>query len=222
MSIIDLEKALIEAKEHCKTAAKALAPKHKGGEMEAYHAAHAALMSAERELSEAKGEQYAIPLGFPVKWDVGAPLPHLFVNDYRAYLAFYVAEPDPNWDGSYVNAVDPRSGTIELLALVEFKLCLCAKLGSPNDEVLHGHPLSGHGQDCYTAQLVKNSPWLAEIEAINKVHRCYDPKNWKQWNHYIFWFHDTTFECIAKSYTVETFRESMKDMLVRIVDRMTS
>jgi hypothetical protein len=82
--------------------------------------------------------------------------------------------------------------------------------------------LSGHGQEPYTAQLVKNSHWLAEIEAINKVHPLYDPQHWKKCHHYIFWFHDTTFECIATSYTVESLRESMKDMFGRVVERMTS
>ena len=104
--------------------------------MEAYLAAHATLMSAERELSAAKSEQYAVPLDFPVKWDAGVPLPHLFVNDYRTYLTFYVAEPDPNWDGRHVKVKDPGSGLTELLALVEFKRCRCARLGVPNDEVL--------------------------------------------------------------------------------------
>ena len=190
--------------------------------MEAYLAAHATLMSAERELSAAKSEQYAVPLDFPVKWDAGAPLPHLFVNDYRTYLTFYVAEPDPNWDGRHVKVKDPGSGLTELLALVEFKRCRCARLGAPNDEVLEGHPLSGRGQVAYTAQLVKNSRWLAEIEEINKVHRLYDPSHWRRCNHYIFWFHDTTFDCIAESYSVEVYRESMKDMLARVVERITT
>ena len=190
--------------------------------MGAYFAAHAALLSAERELSAAKGEEYAVPLDFPIKWDAGAPLPHLFVNDYRAYLAFRIAEPVPSWDGSYIKIIDRRGGLAELLALVEFEQCSCAKLGAPNDEVFHGHPLYGHGLDYYAAQLVANSRWLTEIEGINKVHRCYDPQRWRQRHHYIFWFHDTTFECIAMSYSVGVFRESMKDMLHRIVDRLSS
>jgi hypothetical protein len=87
--------------------------------------------------------------------------------------------------------------------------------------VFEGHPLSGHGLDGYTAQVVKNSWWLKEIETINKVHRLYNPENWKQYNHYVFWFPDTTVECIATSCTVETFRENMHDMFARIAERMT-
>ena len=179
-------------------------------------------MSAERELAAAKGEQYAVSLDFPVKWDTGAPLPHLFCSDRRTYLTFYVAEPDPNWDGSYVTVKHSGSGETELLALVEFSRCECAKLGSPNDEVFEGHPLYGRGQDGYSAQRVLNSRWLAEIESVNKVHRCYNPNRRKDLNHYIFWFHDSTFECIAKSYSVEVFQESMREMLRRVSDLLVS
>ena len=59
--------------------------------------------------------------------------------------------------------------------------------------------------------VVLNSPRLAEIESVNKVHRCYNPNRRKDLNHYIFWFYDSTFECIAKSYSVEVFQESMRE-----------
>ena len=79
----ELEKQLAKAQERLDRAMKALAPKHKGGEMEEYRAAHAELLRLEREVASAKGEEHAVPLGFPVQWDIGAPLPHLLVNDYR-------------------------------------------------------------------------------------------------------------------------------------------
>ncbi len=75
---------------------------------------------------------------------------------------------------------NPGDGSVESLALVEFFRCSSAKLGSPNDEVFEGHPLSGKGLDGYTAQRVMNSKWLAELEAINRVHRCYDPALWRK------------------------------------------
>ena len=45
-----------------------------------------------RELAAAKGEEYAVPVDFPVKWDAGCPLPHLLCNDYKALLAFILRE----------------------------------------------------------------------------------------------------------------------------------
>ena len=222
MNVVEIEQRLAAAQERLERAAQALAPKHKGGEWEEFHAAHEAVMRLERELAAVKGEEHAVPLEFPVRWDVGAPLPHLVVNDYRAFLTFYVREPNPDWDGSYVTVKDPGDGSVESLALVEFFGCCAAKLGSPNDEVFDGHPLSGKGLEGYTAQRVVNSRWLAELEAINSVHACYDPSRWRKRNHYVLWFHDTTFECVAESFTVELFRESMAELLARVCQRLLS
>jgi hypothetical protein len=197
-----------------------MAPKHKGGEWEEYWAADKDVLALERQVASAKGEEHAENIDFPVKWDAGAPMPHLFVNDYRALLAFLVHEPDPNWDGTYVTLKSPASEDADPLALVEFEHCVSAKLGAPNDEVFNGHPLNGKGLEAYGVQRVVNSRWLKELEAINSVHHMYRPESWRDLTHYIFWFHDKTFECVAQSFHVETYREPMKALLARMVDRL--
>jgi hypothetical protein len=65
---------------------------------------------------------------------------------------------------------NPNSGLSEKLALVEFERCICAKMGDPNEEVLHGHPLYGKGLAGYEAMAVENSTWLKALEKINAVH----------------------------------------------------
>jgi hypothetical protein len=220
--IASLEHQLAIANERLDRATKALAPKHKGGEWEEYWSANEEVLRLERQTAAAKGEQYAETIEFPVKWDSGAPLPQLMVNDYRALLAFLLREPNPAWDGTFVEVKSPATPEPEPLALVEFKHCKSAKLGTPNDEVLHGHPLEGKGLEPYTAQWVVNSSWLKEVEAINSVHPQYRPEHWSDLKHFIFWFHDTTFECIAQSYKVEVFRESMKELLARMVERLVA
>ena len=80
--------------------------------------------------------------------------------------------------------------------------------------------MNGKGLHGYTAQRVMNSKWLAELEAINSVHSYYDATRWRKLNHYIFWFHDTTFECVAESFRVEVFRESVADLLARVCLRL--
>lgn len=216
----DLKQQLKKAKERLERACAAFASKHKGGEWEEFDAANHEVLRLERKVAAAKGEEYAEKLNFPVKWDTGAPMPHLMRNDYRALLAFLVSEPDPNWDGTYVTVKSPADDGPEPLALVEFEHCRSAKLGSPNDEVHNGHPLYGKGLDAYTAQEVVNSSWLKEIETINSVHEGYHPESWLGLHHYIFWFHDTTFECLAESFKVETYRVSMKELLTLMLDRL--
>jgi hypothetical protein len=215
-----LERDLKAANERLDVACKALAPRHKGGEWEEFDAASESVLRLERQLAATRGEEYADVLEFPVKWDIGAPLPQLLVNDYRALLAFLMNEPDPNWDGSYVTIKDPVSDQFERIAVVEFEHCISAKLGGPNDEVFEGHPLSGRGLKAYTAQLVVNSRWIKELETINSVHSMYRSDYWRDLKHFVFWFHDSTFECVAKAFRVDTFRASMKAVLAQMVDRL--
>jgi hypothetical protein len=163
MKIPELETALCEAQERASRAAKALVPKHRGGEVEEFRAARDAVLQAERNLAAAKGEPYAVAVEFPVSWDTGAPLPYLLQNDYRTFLTFFLRDIDPNWDGSHVSVRDPNSNLSEKLAVVEFERCICTEMGTPNDEVLHGHPLSGKGLAGYQPMAVKNSLWLKEL-----------------------------------------------------------
>jgi len=224
MSVPEIEKRLVAANERLERATQTLRERWRSEEQAESWAAHDAVLVLvlERELAAAKGEEYAVPLDFPVKWDGGCPLPHLLCNDYKALLTFILREAKPGADGSSVEIVGPQDEKARPLALVEFTPCVAAKLGSPNDEVFHGHPLQGRGLEGYTAQKVVNSRWLAEVEAINKVHHCYNPAFWRERNHYIFWFHDTTFECIAKSFKVELYRESVAAMLTRMCQRLLS
>jgi len=180
--------------------------------------AHRVVLQLERQLAAAKGEEHAIPLEFPFAWETGAPSPHLIKNDNKCFLVFLAQE-------QYA-ALAESSGTKdemgETLALVEFVRCISAKLGSPNDEVFGGHPLSGKGIELYCAQEVVNSKWLAEIENINRVHSNYVSARWKNLHHYLLWFHDTTFECIAESFEAQIYIESMQAMFNRISARLVA
>lgn len=217
---MDLEQRLAAARARQDAASKALASRHRGGEWAEWRAAEQALLAVERELAASRNEEHAVPIDFPVQWDVGAPLPQLLVNDFRALLLFRVKGPDPNWDGSYATVKGPPSEQTESLALVEFKGCTSAKLGSPNDEALDGHPLAGKGLEAYTAQLVKRSRWLAELQKINSVHSNYRRDAWQHRNHYVLWFHDKTFECIAEGFTVELHDCSMSELLAKACRRL--
>jgi hypothetical protein len=216
----DLEQQLAEANRRLEVATAALAPKHKGGEVEAFCAAHAEVLHLERALAKSRNEPYAVPCDFPVKWDVGAPLPFLSCSDYRTFLTFYVRKPDPNWDGTRVKVVNPSSPEPVSLCLVTFKNCASAKLGHPNDEAQCGHPLAGRGLEGYSAQIVKNSPWLKEVAKTNSAHPNDRPEMWTSLNHYVFWFHDSTFECLANSYEVEVSSETMPELLRRVQEKL--
>jgi len=199
----------------------ALASKHKGGEWEEFDAAVEAELVAERALAAGQDQSYAVPVELSVLWDTGAPLPHLLQNDHRTFLIFFIRDSDPNWDGSYVSVRRPASSTSACqLAVVEFKGCLSTMMGSPNDEVLHGHPLYGKGLEGYRPMRVENSAWLAEIQRINSVHNGYAPERWHGLSHYFFGFHDSTFECVAESLIVELYESSLPEVLAKVCERL--
>lgn len=176
--------------------------------------------SAERALASARGEAYAVPLELGVRWSPGAPLPHVLSSGMRSFVAFYLDEPDPDWDGTYVRVVDPTKASEESLALAEFKGSVAVKLGPPNDEVLHGHPLHGRGLAGYGAYIVENSRWLAEVIEINRVHERFDPQAWQEKQHFLLVFHDETVEAIASEIEVQPARMSMRELLAQSIEKL--
>ena len=219
--LVHLRMALQAACKRREAAALALAPKHKGGEWEEFHAAFQAELLAERTLAAAQDEPYALPIEFPTQWDTGAPLPYLLQNEHRTFLVFFTRVPDPHFDGSYVSIRHAGSSTACELAVVEFKRCVSTMMGAPNDEVLHGHPLYGKGLEGYRPMRVENSPWLAELQRINSVHEAYAPERWHGLSHYFFGFHDSTFECVAESVVVELHEAPLSQVLTEVCKRLT-
>jgi hypothetical protein len=217
-TIRELEAALASATERRKEAGLALAGPYAEGAIEAWRAADDALLMVERALAAARGQAHAVPIAFPLRWSTGAPLPHLLRSDRRTLLLFVLEDVDPGWDGSFPRIVGPM--TERDIAVVEFDQCVSAKLGMPNDEAFHGHPLAGRGLRVYGAFEVVNSAWTAELAAINAVHSKDDSATWSGQTHFILGFHDSTFECVARGFRVETRRGSIADALVEACRRL--
>jgi hypothetical protein len=124
-----------------------------------------------------------------VKWDTGAPMPVL-ISGLRTFVAFYLSNRDP------------RAG--HGIGIVEFKYVASVKMGSPNDEVLRGHPLWGSGLEFYQAHEVVNSPWTRELMEVNRVHGNFRASYWSGTRHYVLTFHDETVECVAREAVTRT------------------
>jgi hypothetical protein len=209
MSERELRLALEAAKARLARAIKVVS---KRGGMTEFGEAQEAMIAAERVLAAELGEPYAVPLEFPVQWDIGAPLPHLIMDDSQTFLLFFLSDTQLRRDGSAAVA-NPGE---ECLATVEFKGCASAKMGVPNDEVFEGHPLHGKGLVRYRPLRVLNSTWIRELEAINSVHRQFKADRWNTLSHYIFGFHDCTFECVAQSFVVQTATVTIIEALAAI------
>jgi hypothetical protein len=152
------------------------------------------------------------------KPDVGAPLPHLVCDDGRVILAYLVSEPAPAWDGSSPTVVSPDSEGCPV-AIVQFRLPYAHLFGPPNDEAFSGHPLARRGLRPYAVFEVQQSSWLRRLERMNSVHPRHDKGRFLSGRrHFVFAFHDSTFECIAEGFTFEVVRGSLRSVLPRMVE----
>jgi hypothetical protein len=145
------------------------------------------LLALERSAAAQMGLPYAEPADLGVQWDAGAPMPVL-ISGLRTFVAFYLRDSEDD------NGI----------GVVEFKGVGSVKMGSPNDEVLHGHPLWGSGLEFYRAQEVRNSPWIRELIQLNRVHSNFRQSQWSEARHFILPFHDETVECAAREAVART------------------
>lgn len=126
----------------------------------------------------------AVELADIPQMDVGAPMPLALASDSSLLLSFLLRD-----GGS---------------AVVVFDRAIHHSFGHPNDEVLHGHPLYAAGLQPYAACEVFDSPLIASLAKINSVHPRHDPARFSTLRHIVFTFHDSMFECVARTYDVTT------------------
>lgn len=152
-------------------------------------------LALERSTAAELGLSYAEPIDLGVEWDAGTPMPVL-LSGLRTFVAFYLSARGPASGGTNPPAPDPKLD--HGIGVVEFKRMTSIKIGSPNDEVLRGHPLWGSGLEFYSAHEVKNSPWTTELMEADRAHGHFDESQSSGRRHFVLTFHDETLECVAK------------------------
>jgi hypothetical protein len=143
---------------------------------------------------------------------VGAPCPVMYATEHTLYLAYYVQETTAGRDGSTLRGVDENT-TGKPVALISFARPYAHILGPPNDEAFSGHPLASRGLKPYSVFEVSKSSWIRRLERMNAVHRYHKPELFADYRHFIFAFHDTTFECIAHDFTFSVHTGSVAEII---------
>ena len=123
-----------------------------------------------------------IPLPEP-----GAPCPKVFAEENQLVLSYWGRDEPP-----YPPTTAP-------LAVVRVRRPYFHMFGPPNDEALTGHPLADRGLYSYRIFRVDKSSLVRSMERMNSIHRHHNPAKFDAMTHYIFTFHDSTFECVAES-----------------------
>jgi hypothetical protein len=137
-----------------------------------------------------------VPLTDVPQSSIGAPLPIVLASEYATLLAYYTESSHPSWNGTNPRCVSAAT-TEDPVAIVDFVGTTAHYFGPPNDEAFSGHPLASRGLSPCGAFEVLDSSWIRLLIEMNSVHSHHSPKLFEYLRHFIFTFHDDTFECVA-------------------------
>ena len=155
--------------------------------------------------------------------DTGAPLPHLVSNGSRAFAVCMASVPDPGWDGTCARVVSPADEDPSPLVVIETRGCAQVRLGGPNDEATHGHPLHGRGLAGYAAHEVVNSAWIEEAIKVNSVRPHHSGAPFRRLHQYALLFHDEMLEALARGIETRqvtgTIGAILEDLTGKLIQR---
>lgn len=147
---------------------------------------------------------------------VGAPFPIVLSDEDKILLA-YLLENEPDWNtATFEDIKKPES------VIVEFSSYLSFMFGVPNDEAFQGHPLANRGLLPYSAFEIRQSSWIRKLERMNSVHMHHNPKGYEKYKHFVFAFHDSTFECVAETFKISICEGSLPRVLAELKERLQS
>mgnify|MGYP000530613054 CR=1 FL=1 len=183
-----------------------------------WHTALARVLAGERSLAAVRGEEYAEVIDLGAVWDVGAPLPHVVASGLRAAVICRAAVHDPTWDGTAERIVSPSDAEEADLIRIDIAGYESVRIGAPNDEALHGHPLHGRGLVAYRAHEVHNSAWLEEHIRVNSVHSAHRDEAWRQLRHILLAFHDEMVEVLCREITAHLVKGTLSRVAADALD----
>lgn len=151
--------------------------------------------------------------------DVGAPSPIVLGDERLVLLAYRVQAKQLPFDGRVLTEADMEL-FVQETALIEFSLCQSYMFGYPNDEAFAGHPLATRGLQPYGAFEIENSSWIRQLEQMNSVHPQHQGGWLQQFKHFVFAFHDSTFECVAKGFVISKHAGPFESLLAEMHKRL--
>jgi hypothetical protein len=134
----------------------------------------------------------------------------LLQTEERAFLLFNAMRKTrrPSPDGGFYKEA---AG----IALVELVGCSVTKFGYPNDEAWSGIPLTKGA--VYGVFEVENSLWKQQLVRLNQF-SFPETRDWSG-KHFIFLFHDSSFECIARELRLELSNEPFQQIFAAVAAR---
>ncbi|MCG7980675.1 MAG: hypothetical protein N0E58_21430 [Candidatus Thiodiazotropha endolucinida] len=139
----------------------------------------------------------------------------LLQSEYSSFLTFN-AQKETDEPSPYGGFYTTDAGT----AIVEFKGCLVSKFGHPNDEAAAGIPKYRELEVAYGICEVMNSTWVRELEEDNN--HSFPNTDYSSFRHFLIFFHDSTFECIAKDIMLSLSEQPYSEIINELGSRIAA
>jgi len=120
----------------------------------------------------------------PLVIDPGGTMPEIKADENDLEVTFYLLDSD-------------KRGRLKFKSVLQFTF------GYPNEEAINGHRYYEFGLLPFKFVEIQDSEVIQNIIKSNRVHPYHKDEHFKEWRHFVFPFHDTTLEVIAKSYEFE-------------------
>jgi hypothetical protein len=142
---------------------------------------------------------------------VGAPMPVVLSDEHRVLLGYVIQD---------TGSADDGDDSHEQFAIIDLAVYSAYMFGSPNDEAFAGHPLASRGLRPYGSFQIEDSSWIRQLERMNTVHPYHKPERFDRLKHFVFSFHDSTFECVAEGFTVWPYSGSLDSLILTMRERL--
>ena len=149
---------------------------------------------------------------------VRTPCPMVLAGVHHLHLAYYVQNMSAGRNTTIFRKLKERT-TGQPVALVEFARVYAHMFGPPNADAFRGHPLVERGLEPYGIYEIWESSWLRGLVRMNAMHPAHRPEQFAAYHHFVFAFHDTTFECIAKSFKDTVHTGSVAEVLEQALNK---
>jgi hypothetical protein len=138
------------------------------------------------------------------KPESGAPSPQVFATEHTIWLTYFISESDPWYEKKYskIWSDSDEECKEDCFAVVQFKTAHIHMFGGPSEETIVGHPLAERGLESFRIGENINSTWINELEEMDSFGHSRPACGFLGARHFIFAFHDSMFECVAKDLKV--------------------
>ena len=139
----------------------------------------------------------------------------LLQSESTTFLTFN-AQKETDKPSPYGGFYTTEAGT----AIIEFTNCLITKFGHPNDEASMSIPKYKDLDFAYGICEVKKSDWVKELETLNSFQ--FPNSSYSEYRHFLIFFHDSTFECIAKEFKLNVSEQPYSKIIGELGEKIAA